>query len=225
MKGLFITGTDTGVGKTLVAAALARAATQLGARTAVMKPIASGSARTAAGLRNDDALELISASGRPLPYESVNPYCFEPAISPHIAAEDVQIAPDLHTITAFFQELSAESEFMVVEGAGGWLAPINTHQTMADLALTLGLPVLLVVGVRLGCLNHAQLSERAIRADGAAWAGWIANRIDAAMPRQEANLVTLSNVLKAAPLADLRWGIGADAAAAALRPAVQAFLS
>src|ERR1700756_1027239 len=163
-RGLFVTGTDTGIGKTVVACALVRAFVARGERVAVMKPIASGAARTPQGLRNEDALSLIEATGRAFLYERVNPYCFEPAISPHIAAEDDKISIDLSIITAAFDSLVAGGERVIAEGAGGWLAPVNRRQSMADLARALGVPTLMVVGLRLGCLNHAQLTRQAIGA-------------------------------------------------------------
>jgi dethiobiotin synthetase len=199
-RGLFVTGTDTGVGKTVVACALARAFAAAGERVAVMKPIASGAERTAAGLRNLDALALMEAANVRLPYERVNPYCFEPAISPHIAAEDARIEIDIGTIVTGFEALTGLSDRVVVEGAGGWLAPISRRESMADLARALGVPVLLVVGLRLGCLNHAELTRRAIEAAGVPFAGWVANRPSAPMDREAENLATLERRLGSAPL-------------------------
>lgn len=200
-RGLFVTGTDTGIGKTVVACALVRAFVARGERIAVMKPIASGAARTASGLRNEDALSLIEASGRALVYERVNPFCFEPAISPHIAAEDAKIDIDLSIIAAEFDALAVDCKRVVVEGAGGWLAPVNSRQSMADLAHALGIPVLMVVGLRLGCLNHAQLTRQAIAASRVPFAGWIANRLEPSMEREAENLTTLGERLGEAPLA------------------------
>jgi dethiobiotin synthetase len=200
-NGIFITGTDTGVGKTVVAAALVRALVAQGHRVAVMKPVASGSHRTPQGLRNEDALALIAASNVAAPYSQVNPYCFEPAISPHIAAEEAYTAVDTAHIRSNFDTLAASADAIVVEGAGGWLAPLGPRISIKDLAATLDLPVLLVVGVRLGCINHALLTKLAIESHGAQFAGWIANTIDPAMPRQKENLETLANQLGAAPLA------------------------
>ncbi len=202
MKGLFITGTDTGVGKTVVAAALVRALAAQGHRVAVMKPVASGSQRTPGGLRNDDALTLMAASKVTAPYDRVNPYCFEPAISPHIAAEDAGITVDISHIRHNFDKLAAAADLTVVEGAGGWLAPLGAHIDIRDLAIALDLPVVLVVGIRLGCINHAHLTRLAIeQSHGAGMAGWIANTIDPAMPRQKENLETLTRQLGAPPLA------------------------
>lgn len=199
--GFFVTGTDTGIGKTVVACALARAFAAAGERVAVMKPIASGAERGPEGLRNADALALIEAASVPLTYAQVNPYCFEPAISPHIASEDANISIDIGTIKAGFEALRAISDRVIVEGAGGWLAPISARESMEDLARALGVPVVLVVGLRLGCLNHAELSGRAIAAHGAGFAGWVANRLSPPMEREAENLATLTRRLGAPPLA------------------------
>jgi dethiobiotin synthetase len=195
-QGIFITGTDTGVGKTVIACALVRALRQEGRRVSVMKPVASGSFQRSEGLRNCDALALMAAAGLPAQaYAEVNPYCFQPPISPHIAAEAAKIAVDTHLIRDSYQRLAAQADWVVVEGAGGWLAPINERETMADLAKALSLPVLLVVGLKLGCLNHAQLSWRAVRADGARLVGWAASMIDPKMSHVGANLETLERRL------------------------------
>lgn len=199
--GLFVTGTDTGIGKTVIACALVRAFAARGERVGVMKPIASGATRTGDGLRNEDALSLIEASGRALPYATVNPYCFEPAISPHIAANDLKIEVDIRIIKTAFDALAVDSDRMVVEGAGGWLAPVSGRDSMADLARVLEVPVVLVVGLRLGCLNHAQLTRQSIRASGVPFAGWIANRLEPHMEREAENLATLEQRLAEPPLA------------------------
>ena len=201
--GIFITGTDTGVGKTVVACGLVRALRKTGSRVSVMKPVASGSLQTPEGLRNADALSLMEAAGmdtRTL-YARVNPYCFEPPISPHIAAEDAKIAIDIDLIRHEFDRLAADAEWVVVEGAGGWLAPLSEHETMADLAGGLALPVLMVVGLKLGCLNHAQLTRLAVGADGVPFAGWVASAIDPQMSHLEANLESLERLLGEPPLA------------------------
>ena len=199
-KGFFITGTDTEVGKTVVATALVRGLVARGLRIAVMKPVASGSQRTPEGLRNEDALALMQASNVAAPYDRVNPYCFEPAISPHIAAEESGITVDLHHIRRNFDALSADADLVVVEGAGGWLAPVGPGTSMKDLARALELPTILVVGLRLGCINHALLTKLAIESQGATFAGWIANILDPAMPKQKDNLETLARGLGAPPL-------------------------
>jgi dethiobiotin synthetase len=198
---IFVTGTDTEVGKTFVSVALARALASHGMRVSAMKPIASGAEHTPAGLRNADALALAEAINISVPYEKLNPYCFEPPISPHIAAEEAHVAINVGTIRARFDELVSGAEFVIVEGAGGWLAPISSTQSMADLAVALEIPVVLVVGLRLGCLNHAALTRGAIEAKGAPFAGWIANAIDPELQRPDENLATLERLLRSEPLA------------------------
>lgn len=200
-NGLFITGTDTGVGKTHVSVSLVKALVKHGLRTAVMKPIASGSEQTPDGLRNEDAVALMAASNIRVPYATVNPYCFLPAISPHIAAEEAKVGVDIGVIAQRFEALASRADFTVVEGAGGWYAPISKTQSMADLPHSLQIPAVLVVGVRLGCLNHAQLSKEAIEAKGVPLAGWVANCIDPTLERAAENLGTLERILGSEPLA------------------------
>lgn len=190
-RGFFVTGTDTGIGKTVCSAALARALARRGLRVAVMKPVASGALRTAQGLRSADALALIAEATVAAPYETVNPYCFEPPISPHLAAAEAGARIDLQRIGESYAALAAASDCVIVEGAGGWLAPIAAGLGMADIALALALPVILVVGMRLGCLNHALLSHEAICARAAKFAGWVANGVDPAMDRAAENHATL----------------------------------
>ena len=191
-KGFFVTGTDTGVGKTVVSAALTRALVARGLRVAVMKPIASGSDPTPQGLRNSDALALMAAANVTAGYEVVNPYCFLPPISPHIAAREAGVAIDLTVLRSRFDSLAGRSDCVIVEGAGGWLAPISDTATMADLAAALALPVLLVAGLRLGCLNHSLLTRESLRTRGVVFGGWIANAIDPYFDRPAENLATLA---------------------------------
>jgi dethiobiotin synthetase len=200
-NGLFVTGTDTGVGKTLICVSLVKALVKHGLRVAVMKPIASGSERTLEGLRNADAMALAGASNVPVPYASINPFCFEPAVSPHIAAEEAKIDVNLNVIKSRFEALASGSDFVVVEGAGGWYAPISRTRSMADLPKSLGIPAILVVGLRLGCLNHALLSKEAIAARGVEWAGWVANAVDPTLARAAENLSSLERMLGSEPLA------------------------
>lgn len=205
--GVFVAGTDTGVGKTFVSTRLVRAARQRGERVAVMKPIASGASRSRDGWRNEDACALIAAAGgNPSDsgeYGRVNPYCFEPAVSPHLAAREVGVTIDLPTLVRGARELARDRTVLVVEGAGGWLTPIDDDRTMADVATALQYPVLLVVGLRLGCLNHAVLTRHAIDASGVPFAGWVANAIDPAFARPDDNVETLTRRLGTPPLA--RW--------------------
>ena len=216
--GLFVTGTDTGVGKTLVACALTRALTGLGLKVAVLKPVASGALRTPQGLRNADALSLLACANLGQSYEEVNRYCFEPPISPHIAAEEAKIRIDTGLIAADFRALSARADWVVAEGAGGWLAPLGDTQTMADLAAALPAQVLLVVGLRLGCLNHAALTRAAIRERGLPCAGWIASSLDPHLERAQENLATLTRCLGEPPLEVVPFQ-SADAPAARLTEA------
>lgn len=191
MKGYFITGTDTEVGKTAVACGIVHALASRGLRVAVMKPIASGCRNTQNGLRNDDAEALIAASGQPWPYEAVNPFAFEPPIAPHIAAGLVGAAIDPGAIEQHAKRLAAQSDQIVVEGVGGFRVPLADDFDTADLAVRLALPVILVVGLRLGCINHALLTVEAIRARGLALAGWVANGIDPAMANRDENIAAL----------------------------------
>ena len=149
--GYFVTGTDTGVGKTRVAVALVHALRAQGLRVAVMKPVAAGAAP---GALNEDVAALMQAANVAADLRDVNPYCFEPAIAPHVAAEQAGVRIDLDVIAAAFTRLAAHADAVVVEGAGGWRVPLNDTEDMADLAARLGLPVVLVVGLRLGCLNQ-----------------------------------------------------------------------
>jgi len=196
-RGIFVTGTDTGVGKTLVSTALMRALKSRGMKVAGMKPVASGSEPTAEGLRNEDALALMREQSVPFTYEQVNPYAFAAPIAPHIAAAHAGIAIDLQRIVAAFEILQARSNQVIVEGAGGWLAPISAAAGMQELALALNIPVLLVVGLRLGCLNHALLSARAIESSGLPICGWVANRIEPDFPYWQENVETLKRRLPA----------------------------
>ena len=175
---VFVAGTDTGVGKTHVAVALLRRLAAAGTIAAGMKPVAAGADFTAAGLRNDDAVALAGAAGVALPYEFVNPVCLPLATSPHLAARAAAQRIDIAAIVRAYAALAARADVVVVEGAGGWLAPIGDRETMQDVAVALGLPVLLVVGLRLGCINHAVLTADAIRRSGLDLAAWIANPID-----------------------------------------------
>ena len=199
-QGYFVTGTDTAAGKTVVAVALTRALAARGLRVAVMKPVASGSDPTPAGPRNSDALALMAAATVTAPYDVVNPYCFLPPISPHLAAREAGVVIDLALLRSRFDSLASTADCVIVEGAGGWLAPLGETVTMADLAAALGLPVILTVGMRLGCLNHALLTRESLASRGQAFAGWIANAIDPHFERSEENLATLSSRLGTPPL-------------------------
>ncbi|MGH8226081.1 MAG: dethiobiotin synthase [Gammaproteobacteria bacterium] len=197
MKGFFVTGTDTEVGKTVVAAGLVHALAARGLRVAGMKPVASGGRETPAGLRNEDAEMLIAAANVAGDYAEINPYCFAPPIAPHIAAAEAGITIEADRILAAAKTLASRSDALVVEGVGGWRVPLAPDFDVAALAAALGLPVILVVGMRLGCLNHALLTAESIRASGCTFAGWVANEVDPAMERREENFVTLKAALAA----------------------------
>jgi len=199
-KGFFVTGTDTGVGKTLVAVALTRALVARGLRVAVMKPVAAGAVKTAQGEFNDDALELLAASNVHARYDDVNPWLLKTPASPHLAARADGVAIRHERTLDAFGRLAAASDLVLAEGAGGWLAPISAIETMADIAERLALPVLMVVGLRLGCLNHALLTRDAIRARGLPFAGWIANKLQVEMPLAADNIDTLATRFGMAPL-------------------------
>lgn len=204
-RGWFITGTDTGVGKTVIAAALVRRLVERGMRCAGMKPVAAGCERRAGGLRNADAETLRAESNVTADYPTVNPYALEPAIAPHIAAWAAGVTIEFERIASAFESLNAAADCVVVEGAGGWLVPLDAGRTQADLAGRLGLPVVLVVGLRLGCLNHALLSAAAIAAHGPGLAGWVANGIEAGFTHVEEHLHTLEDRLPAPLLGHVPW--------------------
>jgi dethiobiotin synthetase len=218
-RGVFVTGTDTGIGKTHASAALVRAQRACGRRAIGMKPVASGCRATPEGLRNEDAEALIAASDPAPPYALCNPYAFAPPIAPHIAAGEAGVAIALDPIVDAYRKLAAMADRVIVEGVGGWSVPLSDVLTQADLARALKLPAVLVVGLRLGCINHALLSARAIAADGCVLAGWIANRIDPGMARADENLDTLRARIDAPLLGTMMHAPEADidALAAAAR--------
>jgi dethiobiotin synthetase len=197
-RGWFVTGTDTGIGKSLASATLLHALRARGLRAVGMKPLASGCERTPEGLRNEDALLLQAASAPRPDYEDVNPFALPNPLAPELAAADAGIRVTLAPIEAAFARLSSQADAVVVEGVGGWAAPLAADLDQADLARALDLPVVLVVGLRLGCLNHARLTARAIQADGLRLAGWIANDIDPAMERADDNFTLLQRRLPVA---------------------------
>lgn len=195
--GFYVTGTDTGIGKTLVSTALLHALRAHGLRAVGMKPLASGCQRIGGAWRNDDALRLQAASDPRPAYDDLNPIALPQPLAPELAAREAGVAVTLEPILAAYARLAAQADVVVVEGVGGWAAPLATGLMQADLARALGLPVLLVVGLRLGCLNHAFLSARAIEADGCRLAGWIGNGVDPAMERPDDNLALLAARLPA----------------------------
>lgn len=202
-SGIFVTGTDTGVGKTMAACALLRAYAAQGWRAVGMKPVASGIAAEA--VCNEDVAALAAAGNVEAPLAARNPYAFAPAIAPHLAARQAGVDIDLARITAAYGELARRADRVVVEGAGGALTPLDGRRDMLDVADAIGLPVLLVVAVRLGCLNHALLSALAIRMRGLLLAGWVANATDPALPCFDENIATIEDRLAAPRLATLAW--------------------
>lgn len=218
--GCFVTGTDTGVGKTLVSCALLHQLRRRHAAVVGMKPVAAGAEQGPAGWGNEDVFALRAASSLAVAPELDNPYLLHDPLSPHLAARRMGQTLDIALIAQRYRSLAAQADAVVVEGAGGFCVPLNETQTGADLARALALPVILVVGLRLGCLNHALLSAQAIRAQGLRLAGWVSSRIDPAMLAADDNVATLSQRLSAPLLADIgylaapdpaRIGFGVDA--------------
>lgn len=196
-KGYFITGTDTGVGKSWCSAGLMAKLQQQGQTVAGMKPVASGCEPGCEGLRNDDALLLQSQASIEVPYETINPFAYEPPIAPHIAAQYAERPVQIDIIRDDFLRIAEQVDQVIVEGVGGWRVPLNEGETVADLAKALGLPVVLVVGLRLGCINHALLTAESIRNAGCLLAGWIGNSLESAMPEQDAVIASLEARLEA----------------------------
>lgn len=192
----FVTGTDTGVGKTLISCALLHGFAAQGKRVVGMKPVAAGCDDDG---HNEDVLQLRAAGNVAVGYGQINPYCFVPAIAPHLAAQRAGVIIRFSRIATSYHELAAQADVVIVEGAGGLLVPLNEQQDSADLAKELGLPVILVAGMRLGCLNHALLTQESIAARGLVLAGWVANVLDAEMPALQQNIDTLRQRI-AAPL-------------------------
>ncbi|MEO7149075.1 MAG: dethiobiotin synthase [Rhodanobacteraceae bacterium] len=221
-RGVFIAGTDTGIGKTHVVCTLLRALRAKGLRATGMKPVASGCERTPDGLRNDDALALIAASDPAPDYANCNPSAFAEAVSPHLAAAMENAEITMTPIAEAYAQLCAQAKIVIVEGVGGWLAPLSESLNANAIPQALRLPVILVVGLRLGCLNHAQLSARAILADDCELLGWIGNRIDPEMAMVEENLETLRRLLTVPCLGVLEHGADPARSAAALHPAITA---
>lgn len=199
MAGLFITGTDTETGKTFVSRLLIHLLQQQGLRVSAMKPVASGAGQINGQLRNEDALALADAANSKADYSLVNPYVFSEPVSPHIAAARAGVEIDLDKINDCYHILQQQSDLVVVEGVGGWYAPLSMHCTVADMAEKLQLPVVLVVGLRLGCLNHALLSAQAIRQSGLPFAGWIANSLTDKFTAEDENIETLQHFLHDIP--------------------------
>jgi dethiobiotin synthetase len=214
MHGFYVTGTDTGIGKTHASASLLHALRARGLRATGMKPLASGCERVDGEWRNADALALIEASDPRPAYAECNPYALPLPLAPELAARDARIDIALAPLRAAHARLAASADAVVVEGVGGWAAPLSATLMQVDLVRALDLPVLLVVGLRLGCLNHALLSARTIAADGVELIGWIANEIDPAMEAIDENVAMLAARLPAPCWGRLRFDPAADAASA-----------
>jgi dethiobiotin synthetase len=214
---VFVTGTDTGVGKTHVSAALLHALAQRHARVVGMKPVAAGLVQLDGEWVSEDVQALRAASNVAVPPELDNPVALPDAMSPHLAARRAGRTVTVAELLAAHQALAQHADAVVVEGAGGWRVPISDSETLADLAQALRAPVVLVVGLRLGCLNHALLSAEAIRADGLVLAGWVANRIDPQMGAADENLAYLRQHLGVPLLGDVAWSPQPDPRAVALQ--------
>ncbi len=208
--GIYITGTDTGAGKTLASCTLLHALRARGLRAVGMKPLASGCESTPQGLRNDDALALQAASDPQPRYEDLNPVALPQPLAPEIAAREAGVEVTMAPMLAAYQRLAKQADVLVVEGVGGWMAPLSTTLDQVDLVRALALPVVLVVGMRLGCINHARLSAAAIVADGCQLVGWIACEVDPDMARRDENFVLLSQRLPVPCLGRLPYGDAPD---------------
>ena len=204
-KGYFITGTDTGVGKTLVTSALVYGFAEKGFKAAALKPVAAGCAWHDGSLLSEDVAQLVAASNVELPAAIVNAYSLEPPVAPHIAARQAGVEIDLGVIQQACERASGSVDILLVEGVGGFRVPFSDEADSADLAMRLGLPLIMVVGMRLGCLNHAVLTAEAIAARGLRMAGWVANRIDPDMLVFEENLEALEARLEAPCLGGIPW--------------------
>ena len=205
MHGLFVTGTDTGCGKTEISLGLMAAVQTTGAKVLGMKPVASGCTPSPDGLRNDDAVRLRAQGSSEAPYGLVNPYAFAPPVAPHIAAGEAGIEIRLPTIEQAYRALAGEADQVIVEGVGGWRVPLGRNLFVSDIPGALGLPVILVVGLKLGCINHALLTVESIQSSGGVLLGWVANQVDPTMLSRDANLATLAALIDAPCLGVLPW--------------------
>ena len=218
-KAFFVTGTDTEVGKTLVSSALLTAANRLGKSTVGMKPVAAGCESVDGQWQNEDALALMAAASHKLPYEQVNPVALPAAIAPHLAAAEAGRRLSLDRLVGFSQAvMMARADLTVIEGAGGWRVPLNEREMLSGLALRLQLPVILVVGVRLGCINHAILTVEAICRDGLPLAGWVANYLSEPTDVDRQNVETLASMMPGPLLGEIPWmrSVNVETAADAL---------
>lgn len=196
-QGYFITGTDTECGKTEITLGLMHLLQAKGKSVSGMKPVASGALDTKDGQRNDDAQRIQQQASKLIPYDLVNPFAFEPPIAPHLAADIVEQKISFELILECYERLSSLSDRVIVEGVGGWRVPLSSDGDLSDLAKAMGLPVILVVGVKLGCINHALLAVESILAKKLTLAGWVANVMDPEMLELDANLATLRESIDA----------------------------
>jgi dethiobiotin synthetase len=201
----FITGTDTEIGKTHVACLLLKQYATQGLKVIGMKPIAAGCELVDGEWINDDVQRLIDASNVHAPMDLINPYRFKEPIAPHLAAEKAGVTIEIDFIINAFKQLQTLADVVIIEGAGGFLVPLNANDDMADLAIALGLPTILVVGMRLGCINHSLLTVEAIKARGLTLHGWVANHVDPEMEVQKENLQTITQHLGLAPIFESMW--------------------
>ena len=204
-RHFFVTGTDTGVGKTTVTVRLMQQFIAQGLKVVAMKPVASGCEWVDGRWQNEDVMQLTAASNVQAPPELVNPYCFQPAIAPHIAAAHAGVEIQLDVIHDAYSELAKLADVVIVEGAGGLLVPLNKTHTMLDLLQILALPALVVVGMRLGCINHTLLTVQALQQQQIPWCGWVANQIDPDMSMPQENLQTLIDWLQQPPVLQLAY--------------------
>ena len=206
MTSIIITGTDTGIGKTWVSLALMQGFKNLGEQVLGMKPVSSGCETEDGQLRNEDALLIQAACSKHVDYELVNPYAFAPPVSPHAAAEEAGVSIGLERILESYNILERQSDRVVIEGVGGWRVPFSNELSLKDLALELNLPVVMVVGMKLGCINHALLTAQAIMADGVQMKGWVANQIEPDYLMPDSTLETLQSAIQA-PLLGVTPGL------------------
>lgn len=201
----FVTGTDTEIGKTHVSCVLLKQYAAQGLKVIGMKPIAAGCELVDGAWVNDDVQRLVAASNVQAPMDLITPFLFKEPIAPHLAAEKAGVKIDIDVIVSAFKQLQAMADVVIVEGAGGFLVPLNANDDMADLAIALGIPTILVVGMRLGCINHSLLTAEAIKSRGLALHGWVANHIDLEMDMQKENVKTIAQQLGLQPLLVSEW--------------------
>ena len=204
-QAFFITGTDTGVGKTHVACKLIADYVAQGYNVVGMKPVAAGCELVDGEWVNEDVVKLQAASNVQAPRELINPYSFKEAIAPHIAAKNAGVQIKIEKIMQAYQQLTSMADVVIVEGAGGFLVPLNQSENMADLAATLTIPIILVVGMKLGCINHSLLTVEAIKSRNLNLHGWVANHMDPEMPLLQENIQTISEQLRLAPIFESKW--------------------